>query len=185
MALPGSANSVVSIDERGLLTGGPRVNLFQSWESFAMQWSIPALAKWFVCLLIAEWLMVPAGSRQAFMVLTGFMAVDIVTGVWAGAATGKLDSTVGRKGVSKKLATLLFLLVLHWIEHVVNIELNLELAGALGYTVNEAISIIENFAVIGVPIPSQVIAALVAAKKLRITPATDEQLRALREDSDK
>lgn len=144
-------------------------------------WSIPAAVKWFIAFIVGEWLLFPAAGRQALTTLAIFMVLDVATGLWASGMHGKIDSGVGRRGVSKKLATLAFLLVAHGIEHLVGAELNLEVVGAVGYTINEAISIIENFAVIGVPIPSPLVAALLQAKKLRISPATDEQLRALRD----
>lgn len=143
--------------------------------------STPALVKWFTAFILTYWLMFPAQARQAIGTLVIFMVIDVVTGLWASGLHGKIDSSIGRKGLSRKLATIAFLLVAHLIEHMSGAELNIEVVGAIGYTINEAISIIENFSVIGVPIPGPLVAALLQAKKLRINAATEDQLRELRE----
>lgn len=148
-------------------------------------WSALALGKWVAALLMAQWLTIPGSGRHGLTVLMVLMGVDLLTGVWAGMVKGDLSSMAGFQGVSRKLAILAFLLFMHWLQHVVDLELNLALAGSIGYSINELISIVENFSRIGVPIPSQLLGALLQAKKMRFTPATEEQLRQLREDADK
>ena len=144
-------------------------------------WSTPALIKWFGAFVCTYWLAFPAQARNAISTLCVFMVIDVLTGLWASGLHGQLDSGIGRRGVNKKLATIIFLLVVHSIERSGGIDLNLETVGALAYTVNESISIVENFAIIGVPIPAPLVAALFQAKKLRVHAATEEQLRQLQD----
>lgn len=145
-------------------------------------YNFAAIGKWMIALYMAQWLAIPSASRGALVTLGTLMFMDMVSGIWAGAVCGQLSSTAGMRGVSKKLGTLALLLILHYIEVRTGIELNLELAGALAYSVNEAISIVENFDRIGVPIPSKVVEALMTVKRLRVMNATPEQLRRLRTD---
>lgn len=145
------------------------------------QINVAALAKWMLAFGVAQWLTIPGGTRQAFTTLFLFMAMDIITGLWVGALNRKIDSGIGFRGISKKVGICCFLLFAHSIERACGIEMNIEFAGALGYTINEAISIIENFALIGVPIPAQLVTALVQVQKLKPSAATDEQLRQLLE----
>jgi toxin secretion/phage lysis holin len=145
-------------------------------------WSALAVAKWIAAIFAAQWLIIPNGSRNALIALTVMMGIDLATGLWAAWISGGVNSTAGFKGVSKKVAILAFLLFVFWLQHVVQLDMNLELAGALGYSINEAVSIVENFARIGVPIPGPLLAALLQAKKLRFTPASEAQLDQLRSE---
>lgn len=146
------------------------------------QWSIAAAGKWAIALAVAEWLRFPAASREAVIVLCGLMLMDLFTGLWAAWATKTVDSAVGRVGISRKLGTLVFVLFVHAIERAAGVELNIEMAAALGYAFNEAVSILENFSRIGVPIPAQLVDALMQVKKLRM--ASKEQLQKLQETND-
>ena len=140
-----------------------------------------AIGKWLAAFIAAQWLAIPGASRNAMFILVTLMGIDIVTGLWASYVTGQMSSEHGFKGISRKLAMLVFLLVAHFIEQAVGLELNVELAGAMAYSLNEGISIIENFYRLGVPIPSQLVAALLQAKNLKFNPATTQQMKALKD----
>ena len=143
------------------------------------QWSPAAALKWVAAFFAAWWFNLPEGARTAMTTLMLLMAIDIVTGLWAALAQKALTSDKGWRGISRKLGVICFLIFAHFLEKAVNIELNLEIAGAIAYSVTECISIVENFSFIGVPIPAQLVAALLQAKKLRPAPATADEIRKL------
>lgn len=87
------------------------------------------------------------------------MAVDFVTGLLAAALcksektdSGGLSSTVGFKGIAKKVMILLLVLVAHRIDLVLGVSY-IKTAAVIAFIVNEVISIIENAGLIGVPLP--------------------------------
>lgn len=114
---------------------------------------------------------------QLLIVLMGF---DFMTGLISGFVRQKLSSDVGFRGIAKKLLALILLLLLHILEQAMGTPFQIEKIGALAFAINEIISIVENCAAAGVPIPVQVVEALLNAKKLRRL-ATKEQLAALGE----
>lgn len=119
-------------------------------------------AKWMVAAIIAMWASIPA----PVITLMIFMGVDMLTGLISAYAARKLDSRVGRAGVTRKLLTLILLYVIHLLETQAHLELGLEKIAAVAYTLNEAISIIENCARSGVPIPDQLISTLKRFQKI-------------------
>lgn len=150
-----------------------------------MNWefSPEALFKWLAALIIAQWMTIPVNGRESIFILVVLMGMDMVTGLWAGALRHEIDSSVGARGLSRKLATIMALLFCHWLERVSNIELNAEIAGSLAFGFNELISIVENFSRLGVPIPVKVIEMLARFQNLRLDAATTEQIRSLRLDN--
>ena len=97
--------------------------------------------------------------------LTAFVILDYLTGVLAAAGQGRLSSARGCRGILKKI--LIFMVV--GMGHLLDTAL-LGGAGAplrstmiFFYLANEGLSILENLAILGVPIPprlKQVIAEL-------------------------
>jgi toxin secretion/phage lysis holin len=136
------------------------------------QVSFSAVVKWLAALLMARWLTMPAALR----ILVCLMIIDYVFGVATAYLTGQLSSRIGLRGLVKKGLVLGLLLAIHLGENFSGIELNLEQIGAMGYAVNELISVVENAARAGLPIPAQFIDALLAAKRLKMARATPEQL---------
>ena len=105
-------------------------------------------------------------------VLIFVMAADYVTGLLVGLAgkskktkKGGLSSKVGFKGLLKKCLILLILTVAYRIDIVVNANQLLYYAVMLFYISNEAISILENAALLDVPIPDKLINAIEALKE--------------------
>ncbi|MGB4440457.1 MAG: phage holin family protein [Sedimentibacter sp.] len=100
------------------------------------------------------------GWDMALQTLVLFMAVDYVTGlIVAGvfkksekSETGALESKAGWKGLLKKGVTLLIVLVATQLDKMTGTEIIRD-AVIIAYVVNEAISIIENAGLMGVPIP--------------------------------
>ncbi len=111
-------------------------------------WAAQA-AKWAFAWAVAEYVSIPA----AIYTLVWFMAVDFGAGLGIAWSLHTMDSRVAKIGLTRKALTLLILLVIHKLEVVLGTEMGLEKAGAIGYTVAEAVSIIEKCDQFGVPIP--------------------------------
>ena len=96
----------------------------------------------------------------ALTVLCVCMAIDYVTGlVVAGvfhaspkSANGGLDSNAGWKGLIRKVATLVIVLIAHFVDVLTGTQYIRD-AVIVAFTVNEILSILENCALMGVPIP--------------------------------
>ena len=130
-------------------------------------------AKWATAVIAAQWVLAP----QPLRVLLGLMAMDYMTGMGAAFVLKRVSSEAGWRGLVKKALTVSLILLAHVVEKAFGFELGLENILALAYCANEAISIVENAAAAGVPVPSQLVAALAGVKSLRA--ATPEQLRDL------
>ncbi len=89
-------------------------------------------------------------------VLTAFMAMDYVTGVAAAAVNRELSSKTGFKGLARKLLILVFTAMGHIIDSALPGGAQTVMSAVmLFYIVNEGISITENAAVLGLPIPAK------------------------------
>ena len=97
----------------------------------------------------------------ALTILCICMAIDYVTGlVVAGvfhasrkSAGGGLDSNAGWKGLIRKVATLVIILIAHFVDLLIGTQYIRD-AVVIAFTVNEILSILENCALMGVPIPN-------------------------------
>ena len=124
--------------------------------------------KWGWSLVIGAiggaWLTVFGDWTMAMTILCICMALDYVTGlVVAGvfhaskkSSGGGLDSNVGWKGLARKVATLFIILVAHFVDILLGTQYIRD-AVVIAFTVNEIISILENCALMGVPIPAVLI----------------------------
>lgn len=100
------------------------------------------------------------GWDMALQTLIIFMAADYITGlIVAGvfhrigkSTTGSLESRAGWKGLCRKCGTLLLVLVAAQLDRVMGSEFCRD-AVVIGFLANEAISIIENVGLMGVPYP--------------------------------
>ena len=102
------------------------------------------------------------GGFDGFLyALIAFVVADYLTGVMAAIYTKQLSSEVGFKGIARKVA--IFLLV--GIGNIIDIEILktgaiLRTAVIFFYLSNEGISLLENAAHLGLPIPTVVRKAL-------------------------
>ena len=103
-----------------------------------------------------------------FWALIAFMALDYITGVVVAVIEKRLSSEVGFKGLAKKFLILVFVfslcfLVFPYAPLVCYLALSYILGGTpaamsavmLFYIANEGISIIENAAALGLPVPEK------------------------------
>lgn len=96
------------------------------------------------------------GCDGLLYALVAFVAVDYVTGVLCAVADRKLSSEVGFKGIAKK--ALIFLLV--GMANVLDVQVIgsgcvLRTAVIFFYISNEGVSLVENAAHLGLPVPEK------------------------------
>ncbi len=101
------------------------------------------------------------GWDVALAVLICFMAIDYITGVINAITNKKLSSTVGFRGLAKKLFIVLMLIVAVMLDRLLNDgEWIFRTLVAYFYIANEGISIVENIAMLGVPVPKKILEIL-------------------------
>lgn len=107
------------------------------------------------------------GWTAGMTALVIFMAVDYVSG-WLVAGvfkksnktdTGALESRAGFKGLCRKGMMLLIVLVAHYIDIVIGTSYVRDTV-IIGFCTNEAISLIENAGLMGLPLPSVITKAI-------------------------
>ena len=90
------------------------------------------------------------------LALISFMALDYLTGIIIAVINKKLSSEVGFKGLCKKFLILVFVAIGHILDtYVLNGTAVVMTAVILFYIANEGISIIENAANLGLPVPQK------------------------------
>ena len=107
------------------------------------------------------------GWTAALTTLMIFMTIDYITGlIVAGVfhkspktSTGALESRAGWKGLCRKGMVLLLVLVAHRLDLAINTAYVKD-AVCIAFIANEAISIIENAGLMGLPIPAGIINAI-------------------------
>ena len=106
---------------------------------------------------IGGWLGYFLGGLDGLMIaLIVLMTLDYVSGVMCAIIDRKLSSAVGFKGVCKKVFVLMLVGVAHIIDlHVVGTGSALRGAVICFYMSNEGLSLLENAAHIGLPIPDK------------------------------
>ena len=117
------------------------------------------------------------GWDTALQTLVIFMAIDYITGlVVAGVfhaspktKTGALESKAGWKGLIRKGETLLIVLVACQLDAVIGGSFVRD-AAIIGFSANEAISIVENAGLMGLPIPATITKAIDILKQRAETP---------------
>lgn len=91
-----------------------------------------------------------------FIAIIALMALDYITGVLCGIAAKALSSEVGFRGLVKKLMILVIIAVGHLVDtYIIGTGSALMTAVILLFAANEGISILENAAKLGLPIPKK------------------------------
>lgn len=92
-----------------------------------------------------------------FWALIAFMALDYITGVVVAIIEKRLSSEVGFRGLAKKFLILVFVAVGHIADtYILGGTPAAMSAVMLFYMANEGISIIENAAALGLPVPKKI-----------------------------
>lgn len=84
------------------------------------------------------------GFDKALLMLTVLIAMDYLTGVLAGCKLKKLDSSVGFKGILKKVVVYIVISFANIMDGAMQLEHLLRSMVIFGYAATEGISIIEN-----------------------------------------
>lgn len=112
------------------------------------------------------------GWSSSLTTLVIFMAVDYLTGLLVAAvfhcspksSTGTLESRAGWKGLCRKGVTFLIVLVACRLDIVAGTTF-LRDATVIAFLINEAVSIVENAGLMGIPIPQVLINAIHTLKE--------------------
>lgn len=104
------------------------------------------------------------GWDTMLKVLTIFIVVDYITGVICAIIDKKLSSSVGFKGIAKKVVILLLVGLAFYLDKIVGTEVFRNLV-IMFYIANEGISILENSTKLGVPYPKKLKEILEQLKK--------------------
>ena len=106
---------------------------------------------------IGGWIGYFVGGVDGLMTaLLIFMALDYITGLMCAIADKKLSSAVGFRGICKKVLILMLVGVAHIVDlHVVGTGDALRSAVVSFYLSNESVSMLENAAHLGLPIPEK------------------------------
>ncbi len=112
------------------------------------------------------------GWDAAIVTLISFMAIDYITGlIVAGvfhasnkSPNGSLESRAGWKGLCRKGVTLLVVLVATRLDMAIGTHYIRD-AAVIAFVANEAVSIIENAGLMGIPIPEVIIRMIDVLKK--------------------
>ena len=111
--------------------------------------SIVAVVCTTLTYLVGQW-------DAPLIVLLCFMVADYITGVLAAVISKKLSSTVGFKGLAKKACILLVMVLAVLLDHLLHEgEWLFRTLCAYFYIANEGISILENAALLGIPVPNK------------------------------
>ena len=98
--------------------------------------------------------------------LITLIVLDYITGIIAAVVEKKLSSEVGARGIAKKVIMLLVVAVANIADRSVIGDGNvLRSVTAMFYIANEGISLLENGARLGVPMPKKLIDVLAQLKK--------------------
>ena len=101
------------------------------------------------------------GADGMLIALIVFVALDYVTGVMCAIVDKKLSSAVGFKGIFKKVLIFALVGVGHILDtHVIGSGGAMRTAVICFYLSNEGLSLLENAAYIGLPIPDKLKAVL-------------------------
>ncbi len=115
------------------------------------------------------------GWTEDIVTLIIFMTVDFIMGIiLAGvfknsskSQTGALDSRAGWKGLCKKGTILLFVLIAHRLDLLLEASY-IKTATVIGFILNEAISVTENAGLMGLPLPDAVRRAVEVLKNMEM-----------------
>lgn len=102
----------------------------------------------------------------ALVVLICFMVLDYCTGLLRGAVNKELSSNVGLKGIARKAVIFIVLIVAVLLDRLLNTgNWVFRSLVAYFYIANEGISLLENCAQLGVPIPDKLKDMLIQLKE--------------------
>ena len=101
------------------------------------------------------------GWNISIIVLISFMALDYITGILKAYVTKNLSSSIGIKGITKKALILIVLIVGSLLDKLINSnEWIFRTLICYFYISNEGLSLLENCAILGLPLPNKLLNSL-------------------------
>ena len=101
------------------------------------------------------------GCDGLLLALVAFSAADYLTGVMCAVSDRKLSSNVGFKGICRKVLIFLLMGIANILDvHVIGTGSVLRTAVIFFYISNEGVSLLENAAHLGLPVPEKIKAVL-------------------------
>lgn len=101
------------------------------------------------------------GCDGLLLALVAFAAADYLTGVMCAVSDRKLSSNVGFKGICRKVLIFLMVGIANILDiHVIGTGSVLRTAVIFFYISNEGVSLLENAAHLGLPVPGKIKAVL-------------------------
>ena len=114
-----------------------------------------------VVAVLGSWLTYLFGGWSALLgILLAFVAIDYITGILAAGSKGELSSTIGMRGIAKKICIFVLVAIAHLVDRALGDGTLIRDAAIFFYIANELLSIIENAGVLGVPIPDILLRAV-------------------------
>ncbi|MFT8348763.1 holin family protein [Clostridium saccharoperbutylacetonicum] len=102
----------------------------------------------------------------ALTILIVFMVLDYATGILKGYVNKELSSNIGLKGIARKAVILVVLIVAVCLDRLLNTgSWIFRTLVAYFYIANEGLSLLENCAALGAPVPTQITDALAQLKE--------------------
>lgn len=121
------------------------------------------LGKWIAAAVISQWLIVP-GAVHALVMLMGLDLAALLLVGWI--INKHVSGPAFGTACAKKALTLIVLTALHVCTGALQLTFDLGAVGAVAFVANEGISILTNAALAGLPVPAQVLDALLRIQKL-------------------
>lgn len=121
------------------------------------------LVKWFIALILGQWLIVP----PAIHVLIVLQGLDLASILLVGLLISRhVDRPAFWNTLAKKCLTLIVIAAVHQCSDMLHLGFDLGAVGSIGFIANETISILSHAALAGVPIPAQLLDSLLRIQKL-------------------
>ncbi|MDR1066033.1 MAG: phage holin family protein [Clostridiales bacterium] len=106
------------------------------------------------------------GLDGSVAALAMFTSADVVTGVMCGIRNKNLSSEKSWPGISKKILTFIMVGVAHTIDaYIIGEGQAFRMATVFFYLAHEGLSLVENAAIIGLPVPEKIKDALAQLRK--------------------
>ena len=131
----------------------------------------------FIGMALAAIAAIFGGWDAGLVTLIIFMIIDYAMGILIAAVfkksdksdSGALNSKAGWIGLCRKCVTLLFVLIAHRLDLIMNTNYIRD-AVVIGFAVNELISIVENAGIMGIPLPKTLLNAVEVLKDKETKP---------------
>lgn len=93
------------------------------------------------------------GWDKLIQVLLAFVVIDYIAGILASGIEGKLSSSIGMKGIAKKVFIFIIVACANFVDGAIGDGSVMRDAAIFFYIANELLSIIENTGRAGLPVP--------------------------------